>query len=154
MGVTRQERKQFAIDMRKNPTEAERMLNEGLKAYRESLDSRNKRVLQYTMQKARCGYIVDIYFPNSRLAVEVDGGYHNNLKQMGYDARRDYRLKQIGVKTMRFTNKDVIQDVAGVSEKIYKEARRRFTRKASAPKQYINKKKRGPRPGSPQRAGD
>lgn len=50
------------------------------------------------------------------LCVEVDGSSHR--KKKGRDRRRDTRLATIGIKTLRFSNREVLCDTAGVIERI------------------------------------
>ena len=62
----------------------------------------------------RC--IVDFYCSKLSLAIEIDGGYHNNKK--GMDKYRDIFLKQIGVTTIRCSDVEVINNIEVVREKI------------------------------------
>lgn len=56
-------------------------------------------------------YICDFYSP-SGVIVEVDGPYHK--KQKGRDRRRDTRLREAGIVTLRYTNKEVDDHVEDV----------------------------------------
>ena len=73
----------------------------------------------YSTQKIKSHYILDFYFPQSKLAIEVDGKGHNNKKQRAYDIRRSKILKKMGIKVVRFTNKEVLDDVIAVSDRVY-----------------------------------
>ncbi len=53
-------------------------------------------------------FILDFYAPNLRLAVEVDGGYHDN--RVSADARRDRELARWGVVVLRIPGELVIRD--------------------------------------------
>jgi len=53
----------------------------------------------------RYEFIVDFYCPKLCLAIEIDGGYHN--EKLKTDELRDKFLNQIGIKTIRFTNDEV-----------------------------------------------
>lgn len=60
-------------------------------------------------------YMLDIYFTDYRIAVEVDGkAYHNK----GYDALRDKRLKVLGIDTWRYSARAVINDYEGTAREI------------------------------------
>ena len=61
-------------------------------------------------------YILDFWHLKTNLVVEVDGGYHK--KRKGYDRRRDTRLATAGLHTIRFTNREVDQDLDGVVARI------------------------------------
>jgi len=52
--------------------------------------------------------VLDFYHPGRKLCIEVDGGYHR--KRKGRDGRRDRRLAQHGIRTMRITNAEVLGD--------------------------------------------
>lgn len=52
-------------------------------------------------------YFMDFYLPDFNVALEVDGGSHNDPKQKGLDNIRDYHLAWIGIKTVRITNDEV-----------------------------------------------
>lgn len=51
-------------------------------------------------------YFLDFYLPERRLAVEVDGIYHESMRQSDYDATRDYNFRSIGIKTLRINNNE------------------------------------------------
>ena len=80
--------------------------------------------MTFRQQHLKSGYILDFYYPQSCLAVEVNGGYHNNEDQRKYDATRDRRLAEAKVTTLRFTNEEVESDVTAVGNKIREEVLR------------------------------
>ncbi len=53
-------------------------------------------------------YVLDFYHARRKLCIEVDGGYHR--KRKGRDERRDRRLAQHGVRTLRIANAEVLDD--------------------------------------------
>jgi len=59
-------------------------------------------------------YILDFYCPNMKLAVELDGGQHNQCEGKEYDADRSEYLKAQGIEVMRFWNNDVLHDMESV----------------------------------------
>ncbi len=63
-------------------------------------------------------YIVDFFFRNSMLIVEIDGGYHNTEEQQQKDTKRQDWLEQNGYKVLRFTNEQVLCDIDSVKLKI------------------------------------
>jgi len=65
-------------------------------------------------------WIVDFYCLDQKLAVEVDGWSHN-MGQLGRDERRDADLARRGVRVIRFTATDVMENVDGVVETIIAE---------------------------------
>nr|WP_223342154.1 endonuclease domain-containing protein [Synechocystis sp. PCC 7338] len=61
-------------------------------------------------------FIVDFYCPQLKLIIEVDGSIHDN--QQEYDQYRYEKLKEFGCYVLRFTNNQVIDDLASPLEKI------------------------------------
>ena len=52
-------------------------------------------------------YIVDIYFEDLKIAVEVDGIHHGKKLHAKYDRSRDKHLSELGIKTIRVWNHQV-----------------------------------------------
>ncbi|MCS5422667.1 MULTISPECIES: endonuclease domain-containing protein [Psychrilyobacter] len=63
-------------------------------------------------------YIVDFYCPKLRIVIEIDGGQHYIEKGLEYDHVREEYMKELGIKTLRFSNAEVRDDVEGVVEEI------------------------------------
>jgi very-short-patch-repair endonuclease len=55
-------------------------------------------------------WIVDFYFPEVRLGVEVDGGYHNHIAQQHRDKERENALAMSGITIIRLKNDEVFGD--------------------------------------------
>ncbi len=87
--------------LRSRMTEAEQLLWEKI---------RNKQVggLRFRRQVSIGPYIVDFYCPEKRLAVELDGGYHDDATVHENDAYRTKFLASMGITVMRFTNDEVL----------------------------------------------
>jgi very-short-patch-repair endonuclease len=51
-------------------------------------------------------YFLDIYVPKLKLAIEIDGGYHSYRRQI--DIVRDKDFDSIGIRTIRVSNKNVL----------------------------------------------
>lgn len=76
---------------------------------------------QYVFEYARV--ILDFYNPTYKLCVEIDGGYHK--KRKGPDERRARRLKtMLGIETLRFANKDVLEHTEAAAQTIREKAAR------------------------------
>ncbi len=94
---------------RKNPTEAEMIVwNQIL--------SKDKTGFRFVRQKPIDRFIIDFYCSKLCVAIEIDGKSH--IQKKGTDEIRDKYLKQIGITTIRFTNKEVISKPEKVKEKI------------------------------------
>ncbi len=63
-------------------------------------------------------YIVDFYCKDMMLAIEVDGGIHNEEGQQKKDAKRQARLESLGVTVIRFSDFDVKNNLDWVLEEI------------------------------------
>lgn len=93
----------FAKLLRKNMTLSERFLWKEL---------RDKKLgFRIYTQSVILGYIVDFWCPCG-IVIEVDGSSHNGRE--GYDKVRDLRLGEHGIRTLRFTDKEVLNNRAAV----------------------------------------
>jgi very-short-patch-repair endonuclease len=101
--------KQASRELRKNMTEAERLLWSKL---------RKKQLKGYffSSQKPLGGYIADFYCHQANLVVEVDGGQHYTREGIEYDKVRDEILSSMELKILRFSNIDVLTNIDGVIE--------------------------------------
>ncbi len=96
----------IADERREHPTRAERALAAILNGLNDgALDGRFRR-------EWVCGgrWIVDFYFPEVRLGIEVDGGYHRSTTQKGWDQFKEGGLESAGVTLLRLTNEEVFGD--------------------------------------------
>jgi very-short-patch-repair endonuclease len=101
-----------ARENRKHPTPAEK------KMWFEVLGRKSFQDLKFTRQKPLDHYIVDFYCSKLLLVVEIDGDSHT--EQIGYDQKRTKRLGQYGIHVIRYTNNDVMQNLEGVYEDLWK----------------------------------
>ncbi|MDX5481117.1 MAG: endonuclease domain-containing protein [Hymenobacteraceae bacterium] len=67
-------------------------------------------------QKPLDSFIVDFYCPALQLAIEVDGDSHDYSFEQ--DKTRQERLEKLGVRFLRFTDRQVKQDMANVLREI------------------------------------
>ncbi len=100
----------FAKTMRSNPTEAEEVLWEMLRAKRTGY--------KFVRQKPMGLSIPDFVCLQKRLVVEVDGGYHLGADVLLSDELRDQKFAAVGYQTLRFTNEEVLEDALGVVNRI------------------------------------
>ena len=95
--------------MRKNMTPAEKKLwFEFFKNFEHRI--RRQHIIDY--------YIVDFYCADLKLVVEIDGGHHHTEGCKLYDADRDVVIHSYGLKIVRFTNTEVINNFDAVCEVI------------------------------------
>lgn len=102
--------KVWAKEMRANPTQAEKALRNRVRA--NSLG--HKFLFQYIIGQ----YIVDFLCPDCKLIIEVDGEYHSRPIQEYDDELRAEWLEGMGYRIIRFTNKQVLNDMDGVIREI------------------------------------
>ncbi|BAZ32634.1 hypothetical protein NIES4074_51400 [Cylindrospermum sp. NIES-4074] len=98
-----------AKELRKNMTPAEKKL------WNNYLKNLQFRVFR---QRPIDNFIVDFYCASLKLVIEVDGDSHFTDEGKDYDAERTEILEGYGLKVMRFTNDDVLNNFAGVCEVI------------------------------------
>ena len=63
-------------------------------------------------------YVIDFVWLRGKLAVEVDGGQHNEASEIMRDAARTQWLEAQGFEVLRFWNNDVLRNGAGCQEVI------------------------------------
>jgi very-short-patch-repair endonuclease len=73
--------------------------------------------VHFRRQQVIEGYIADFYCDAAKLAIELDGGVHQ--EQWQYDESRDRAICSIGVTVLRISN-DAMLDVEAVIEHIRK----------------------------------
>lgn len=89
--------KEYAKELRKNSTLSEVLLWQQIK---------NKALgVQFHRQVPMLEYIVDFYFHELMLAIEIDGDSH--LYKYEYDIKRQGELEKEGVVFLRFTDLDI-----------------------------------------------
>jgi len=104
--------KPISQHLRKNMTDAENML--WLKLRRKQLKG-----YQFYRQKIIGKYVVDFYCPKANLVIEVDGGEHYSQIGKAKDRSRDDALVEMGIKVLRFSDRDVFENIGGVMEGIW-----------------------------------
>ena len=60
-------------------------------------------------------FILDFYCPSAKIAVEIDGEGHGHPDQAAHDRARDRRLDEQGVRVMRFSATDVMDEESRAS---------------------------------------
>ncbi len=103
--------KPFARQLRSNMTAAESLLWHKI---------RKKQLLgiQFLRQKPIATFILDFYAKEIKLAIEVDGGQHFTDAHQAKDAHRDAYLATLGIKTLRFTNTEILKHCTEVLYRI------------------------------------
>jgi very-short-patch-repair endonuclease len=100
-----------ARELRKHSTDAERFLWQHLRLRQINGD-------RFRRQRPVGPYILDFVRLEKRIAIEVDGGQHNEL--VSRDQARDAWLKKQGFVVLRFWNHEVFNEISSVKEVIWK----------------------------------
>lgn len=66
-------------------------------------------------------FVVDFYCHTYKLAIEVDGDIHLKEEVQEYDDGRSHDIEKLGIKILRFTNKEVIENIEMVKQRILQE---------------------------------
>jgi very-short-patch-repair endonuclease len=98
-------------ELRRNQTEAE-------KTFWAHVRNGQFHGMKFFRQYSVGPYILDFYCPVKKLAVELDGGQHNQTENMEYDAARSEYLSAHGIEVLRFWNNDVLLDVQSVLTRV------------------------------------
>lgn len=99
----------LARNNRKYPTDGE------YKIWKVLLSDR-KITEKFLRQKPIGKYILDFYCSKLLLAIEIDGDSHD--KKYWQDKNRDWYMENRGIKTIRFTNEEVLKDIDNVFRKL------------------------------------
>jgi very-short-patch-repair endonuclease len=100
---------QYARELRKNSTDAEKHLWYNLRA--------NRMGYKFKRQVPMGSFIVDFACISKRLIIELDGGQHQD--NHAYDAYRTKELNKRGFKVLRFWNNEVLQHTESVMKIIF-----------------------------------
>jgi very-short-patch-repair endonuclease len=103
----------MADRMRKDPTEAEKILWKQIKTFRsEGYVFRRQHPIDF--------YIADFYCHKLKLVIEIDGEIHETKEAREHDDGRTGHLEHFGIKVIRFTNEEVLENEELVIRQIRK----------------------------------
>ena len=105
--------KDFAEENRKHPTQAESILWEFLRGKQLGCSFRRQHVIGQ--------FIADFVCLERNLVIEIDGGYHQLPEQQTSDEERSEWLNSQGLKVMRFTNDEILNNIEQVINRIKEE---------------------------------
>jgi very-short-patch-repair endonuclease len=94
----------FARLNRQVQTEAEKVLWHNLR-------KRKLNGFKFRRQHRVADFIADFFCLECELVVEVDGNYHNDIEQKEYDEGRTYEFGELRIKVIRFTNREVLENI-------------------------------------------
>ncbi|MBW7954785.1 endonuclease domain-containing protein [Candidatus Gracilibacteria bacterium] len=101
-----------ARELRKNQTPAENYIWQKI--------LRNKQFFGYkfTRQKMLGFFIADFYCSELKLVIEIDGDTHFSDEAIVYDEERTLELNKLGLQVIRYTNKEILENIEGVYENL------------------------------------
>lgn len=101
---------QIAERLRRDMTPTEKLLWE--KVCKNQLGVRVRR--QHPIWK----FVADFYCHEVRLVIEIDGGIHLNEETEAYDISREIILNEFQIEVIRFTDREVMNEMNNVIGKI------------------------------------
>ena len=107
--------KEYSRQLRKEMTEAEKLLWSRIRG-------KQLKGFQVYRQKPIGRFVVDFYCPKANLVIELDGGQHYSEEMRARDRRRDRYLEGVGLWVLRFSDREVFEDLPAVVEKIWSSA--------------------------------
>lgn len=66
------------------------------------------------------GFVADFCCPEKKLVIELDGDQHADPGDREYDRQRTATLQQWGYRVIRFWNTEIVENLDGVMEEIFK----------------------------------
>ena len=96
-------RVELARQLRQEQTPAEKLLWALLR-------NRRLRRFKFRRQHQIGNYIVDFFCLEAQLVIECDGSVHNHNQQWQHDQVRDAYLVSQGLRVLRFTNEQVLNE--------------------------------------------
>ncbi len=97
--------------LRRHMTDAERCL------WR-VLQNRNISGIKFRRQVPFGPYYLDFYSAEANIAIELDGGQHYTVQGKKRDAQRDTYARSLGIKVIRYSDRDVLLHLEEVLEEI------------------------------------
>jgi very-short-patch-repair endonuclease len=103
--------KELVRELRAEQTSAEALLWELI---------RNRRLLGFKFRRQHQfgDYVADFYCHEAQLVIECDGRVHQPNEQWHHDQNRDAYMLAQGLRVLRFTNEQVLNDTENVFEEI------------------------------------
>ena len=103
--------KELARELRAEQTSAEALLWELI---------RNRRLLGFKFRRQHQfgDYVADFYCHEAQLVIECDGPVHQPNEQWHHDQNRDAYMIAHGLRVLRFTNEQILNDTEKVLDEI------------------------------------
>jgi very-short-patch-repair endonuclease len=102
----------LAAGLRKSMTKAEACL------WKYVLRGKQLKGYQFRRQRPVLQYIADFLCKELMLIIEIDGITHDTEETVVKDQQRENDLKEAGFKIVRFTDEEVLGNIAGVTDQL------------------------------------
>jgi len=86
------------------------------KLWHDLLSKKQLLGIRFIRQRIIGNFIVDFYCAELKLAIEVDGGIHDNKQE--YDSERSNELKSLGINIVRISNEHILYNIVSVKESL------------------------------------
>ena len=74
--------------------------------------------ITFNRQKPLGNYIADFYSHSLKLVIEIDGDSHGDSSSIAYDSKRTSYFESKGLMVIRFTNREVLNNIEGVMKRM------------------------------------
>ena len=81
---------------------------------------------KFYRQRVIDNFVADFYCSKAKLIIEIDGSQHYTVDGQEYDNMRTEILEKYGLKVIRFTNRDIDENIVNVCQMIDEEVRKRI----------------------------
>jgi very-short-patch-repair endonuclease len=95
------EKKSLRQKLRHDATPAEKLLWKSLK--------KSGAGAKFRRQHGVGPYVLDFYCPEQKLAVEIQGGVHQDVLRSAYDMDRHTWLEAQGIRVLSFNNRELLE---------------------------------------------
>ena len=102
----------YSRELRRNMTDAEKLLWSEIRG-------KQLKGYQFYRQKIIGNYIVDFYCSKSKLVIEIDGSQHYCVEGKEKDRARDDYMASMGIKVLRFSDREIFENLNGIVERIW-----------------------------------
>ena len=106
--------KPFRHALKKPARQLRRDLTDAEQALWKRVRRKQIKGVQFYRQKPLLNFIVDFYCANAELVIELDGGQHFEPEYLQKDIDRDKALGTIGLRVLRFDNRQVLTEMDSV----------------------------------------
>ena len=109
--------KQAARDLRKRSTKTENIFWNLIRNRNfMNLKFRRQHPIEFEYDSQKRFFIADFFCFGKKLVIEIDGGIHESQKD--YDELRTLIINELGIKVVRFSNNEVLNDIEKVKENL------------------------------------